>query len=138
MFFAHDSNIRNLRKVIEIHCHWRHSTANYALIVENKGSGMSLIQDLRGDDIYAIGVTPEGDKVMRMSAQTARIEAGSVLLPKQAPWLDEFRRELLAFPVAATMIRSTPFTGSQAGVFSAAASGRARLLQSNASTKCVS
>ena len=26
------------------------------------------------------------------------IEAGSVLLPKQASWLDEFRCEVLAFP----------------------------------------
>ena len=35
---------------------------------------------------------------MRMNAQTARIEAGSVSLPRQATWLDEFRREILAFP----------------------------------------
>ena len=35
---------------------------------------------------------------MRMNAQTARIEAGSVVLPRRAPWLDEFRRELMAFP----------------------------------------
>lgn len=41
---------------------------------------------------------PEGDKLMRMNAQSARIEAGSVLLPKQAHWLEEFRCELLAFP----------------------------------------
>jgi predicted phage terminase large subunit-like protein len=88
------------RKVIEIHRRWRHSTLIYALIVENKGSGMSLIQDLRDDGIHAIGILPEGDKIMRMSAQTARIEAGSVLLPKQASWLDEFRRELLAFPAS--------------------------------------
>jgi len=33
-----------------------------------------------------------------MNQQTARIEAGSVSLPSQAPWLDEFRRELMAFP----------------------------------------
>jgi predicted phage terminase large subunit-like protein len=33
-----------------------------------------------------------------MSEQTARIEAGSVLLPRQAPWLEEFRHEVLAFP----------------------------------------
>jgi predicted phage terminase large subunit-like protein len=71
---------------------------NCILIVEDKGSGTSLVQDLRGDGIYAIGIAPEGDKVMRMSAQSARIEAGSVLLPKQASWLDDFRRELLAFP----------------------------------------
>jgi predicted phage terminase large subunit-like protein len=35
---------------------------------------------------------------MRMNAQTARIEAGSVVVPRRAPWLDEFRRELMAFP----------------------------------------
>src|SRR5262245_20023008 len=86
------------RKVIEIHQCWRHLTLNYILLIENKGSGMSLIQDLRCDNIYAIGITPDGDKTMRMHAQTARIEAGSVLLPKHSPWLDEFRREMLAFP----------------------------------------
>jgi hypothetical protein len=35
---------------------------------------------------------------MRMNAQTARIEAGSVLLPRQAAWLDDFRAEILPFP----------------------------------------
>lgn len=34
-----------------------------------------------------------------MSACTARIEADGVLLPKDACWLDEFRSELLAFPL---------------------------------------
>jgi predicted phage terminase large subunit-like protein len=84
------------RKVIEMDWHWRR--VNYALFVEKKGSGMSLLQDLRQHDIYAIGIEPEGNKIMRMSEQTARIEAGSVLLPKQASWLDEFRHEVLAFP----------------------------------------
>ena len=59
---------------------------------------MSLVQDLRRDSIHAVGVDPEGDKVMRMNAQTARIEAGAVALPSRAPWLDEFKREILAFP----------------------------------------
>ena len=59
---------------------------------------MSLIQDLKRENIHAVKVKPEGDKVMRMNAQTARIEAGSVLLPTRASWLDEFRRELRAFP----------------------------------------
>jgi predicted phage terminase large subunit-like protein len=88
------------KKVIQIHQRWRHSTFNYALIIENKGSGMSLIQNLRYDGIHAIGNTPEADKVMRMSTQTARIESGSVMLPKRAVWLDEFRSELLAFPAS--------------------------------------
>ena len=88
------------RKVIEIHRRWRNSPANYALIIENKGSGMSLIQELKPESIYAIPILPEGDKVMRMHAQTAPIEAGAVHLPKSAPWLEGFRRELLAFPAS--------------------------------------
>ena len=61
---------------------------------------MSLIQDLKRDGISAIAIDPEGDKAMRMNAQTARIEAGSVLLPRQAGWLDAFRAEILPFPAA--------------------------------------
>ena len=67
-------------------------------MIENKGSGQSLIQDLRQQDIHAIGIMPEGDKVMRMAAQTACIEAGALHVPRKAPWLDEFKSELLAFP----------------------------------------
>ena len=33
-----------------------------------------------------------------MAAQTAKIEAGRVYLPEDAPWLGEFLSELLAFP----------------------------------------
>ncbi len=35
---------------------------------------------------------------MRLEAQSAVIEAGHVLLPERAPWLDDFRLEILAFP----------------------------------------
>jgi predicted phage terminase large subunit-like protein len=35
---------------------------------------------------------------MRMSAQSAKIEAGAVHLPRDAPWLDDLRSEILAFP----------------------------------------
>jgi hypothetical protein len=30
--------------------------------------------------------------------QSAKIEAGAVHLPRQAPWLDDLKAELLAFP----------------------------------------
>jgi len=86
------------RKVVEVHHRWQHVASSYTLLVENKGSGMSLVQDLKRDSIHAVGVDPEGDKVMRMNAQTARIEAGAVSLPSRAPWLDEFKREIMAFP----------------------------------------
>jgi predicted phage terminase large subunit-like protein len=86
------------RKIIDLHRRWRYAGTNYALLIENKGSGMSLIQDLSQEKFHAVPVDPEGDKVIRMNQQTARIEAGSVSLPRRASWLDEFRRELMAFP----------------------------------------
>jgi predicted phage terminase large subunit-like protein len=86
------------RKVIEIHEFWRYMCPNYMLLIEKKGSGMCLIQDLGQQSINAIAVQPEGDKIMRMSQQTARIEAGCVFLPERASWLSDFRAELMAFP----------------------------------------
>jgi predicted phage terminase large subunit-like protein len=59
---------------------------------------LSLIQDLRRENIHPIGVDPDGDKIIRMAAQTAPIEAGAVHLPLNALWLDEFKREVLSFP----------------------------------------
>jgi hypothetical protein len=40
----------------------------------------------------------DGDKIMRLRAQTAQIEGGFVLLPKEAAWLDKYIRELISFP----------------------------------------
>jgi predicted phage terminase large subunit-like protein len=88
-----------LRTVIEVHRRWRTVTGSYALLIENKGSGMSLIQQLRREGIRAIEVKPEGDKVMRMNAHTAKIEAGYVHIPRRASWLDDFRKEIMVFPV---------------------------------------
>ena len=42
--------------------------------------------------------TPDGDKVMRLHAQTATIENGFVHPPSDAPWLAEYLRELTLFP----------------------------------------
>jgi predicted phage terminase large subunit-like protein len=86
------------RKVIALHRQWRNACDSYSLLIENKGSGMGLIQDLEREHIHAIAINPEGDKTMRMNNQTGQIEAGSVFLPRRAPWLDDFRRELCAFP----------------------------------------
>ena len=41
---------------------------------------------------------PIGDKITRMSAQSAKIESGGVYLPLLATWLKDFRTEVLAFP----------------------------------------
>ena len=53
------------RRVIDLHLRWRHRANDYALLIENKGSGMSLIQDLKQEHVRAIAVDPVGDKIMR-------------------------------------------------------------------------
>jgi predicted phage terminase large subunit-like protein len=74
-------------------------TADIAL-VEDKASGTQLIQELRSEGFSIIQAAPttEGDKVMRLRAQTAKIEGGFVLLPEGQPWLDAYILELTTFP----------------------------------------
>jgi predicted phage terminase large subunit-like protein len=76
--------------------------AKYAaetVLIEDTGHGTALIQELRGNGLlHAIGIRPDKDKVTRMSAQSAKIEAGQLRLPTKAPWLEDFRAELLSFP----------------------------------------
>ena len=43
---------------------------------------------------------PEGDKIMRLHAQTATIENGFVHLPEEAHWLADYVSELTAFPAS--------------------------------------
>jgi predicted phage terminase large subunit-like protein len=71
---------------------------NPKILIEDAGSGIALYQDLKTENIQVHAIRPGGDKIMRMSAQTARIEEGRVFLPKSAPWLKAFRDEVVAFP----------------------------------------
>ena len=72
------------------------------ILIEDSAAGTSLIQQLRKDRLADIPkptpVKPQGDKVAPMSTQTAKIEGGHVYLPRTAPWLEEFRTKILAFP----------------------------------------
>jgi predicted phage terminase large subunit-like protein len=72
------------------------------VLVEDKASGTSLIQDLRADGFSIVEPAPtlEGDKIMRLHGQTAKIEGGFVRFPKEAPWLDTYLNELVSFPNA--------------------------------------
>ena len=69
------------------------------VLIEDKGSGTHLVQDLNDEGIVRpIDILPEGDKITRMAAQSAKIEAGYVYLPENAPWLQDFQTEILQFP----------------------------------------
>jgi predicted phage terminase large subunit-like protein len=76
----------------------REKYAGAALLVEDKGSGTSLIQDLRAENRAVIGINPEGDKLTRAAKTSAQFEAGAVFFPKAAPWLSALKAELLGFP----------------------------------------
>jgi hypothetical protein len=49
-------------------------------------------------EIDADARRPEGDKIMRLHAETATIENGFVWLPEEAPWLADCLAEFAAFP----------------------------------------
>jgi predicted phage terminase large subunit-like protein len=72
----------------------------HIVLIEDKASGTSLIQDLRAASFSKVQAAPalDGNKVMRLRLQTAKIEGGFVRFPKKAPWLDEYLRELTSFP----------------------------------------
>ena len=72
----------------------------HAVLIENKGTGTSLIQVLRtsGQNIIAIAPQKIGDKQMRFELAVPALEAGRVLLPKRADWVPTFLEEMLTFP----------------------------------------
>jgi predicted phage terminase large subunit-like protein len=86
----------NLRRQVLSHAA---AYAPTAVLIEKAGNGAPLIQDLwREGKLRPIGIPVDRDKVVRLEAQSAVIEAGYVLLPERAAWLDDFRDEMLAFP----------------------------------------
>jgi predicted phage terminase large subunit-like protein len=70
----------------------------HRVLVEDAGTGTSLVQELRSKVDGVIAVRPDGDKVSRMAVVSAKFEAGQVFLPERASWLPDFEAELFAFP----------------------------------------
>lgn len=69
------------------------------VLVEDKASGQSLIQDIRFETrIPVISIKADIDKVRRAAAVTGIVASGIVHLPSYAPWLKEFLDEHEEFP----------------------------------------
>jgi predicted phage terminase large subunit-like protein len=86
-----------IRAVVSLHA--RHQP--HAVLIEEYGSGISLIQILReSHGIFPIGRRSTEDKETRLTAVTPMFESRQVLLPVEAPWLPAFLHELLGFPNA--------------------------------------
>jgi predicted phage terminase large subunit-like protein len=84
------------RAVIEQHSHFPKST----VIIEDKASGMPLIQELKGQSIRIRPYLPPAgmDKEMRLFTQSINFENGRVYLPENATWLSTYVSELTGFP----------------------------------------
>lgn len=71
-----------------------------AILIEDKSSGQSLIQELRQTTtLPIIAVEPLGDKIFRANEVSAMVEAGTARLPAAAPWLADYESELFGFPL---------------------------------------
>ncbi len=69
------------------------------ILIEDKASGISLIQQLKRDSRLPIkAIKAEDDKVTRAHSVTGVLEAGRVFLPARAPWIPEFMAEVTGFP----------------------------------------
>lgn len=72
------------------------------VLIEDKASGQSLIQDLRDDKEWpwpVIAMQPgTQSKIVRMENESAVIEAGMCFLPEKASWLFDFETEVGLFP----------------------------------------
>lgn len=78
----------------------RERRANMVL-VEDADIGKALARELRRElrgDAMVRAIRPAGDKICRLEAVSALFEAGRVLIPRNAPWRDNFLSELLSFP----------------------------------------
>lgn len=71
----------------------------HAILIEDRASGQSLIQELKLATRFPIlPVKVDSDKRARAEAVTPLFEAGKIFVPESAPWHDTFVDELAAFP----------------------------------------
>lgn len=69
------------------------------MLVEDAGAGSAVLPLLRARrPLPLIPIRPDLDKRRRALLVTPTVEGGGVRRPSRAPWLDDFRDELLSFP----------------------------------------
>src|SRR5262249_39473728 len=70
-----------------------------AVLIDVHSSGTGLCQQLQKNGVAGvIPIRPINDKATRMFTETTKLQAGNLILPKTAPWIDEFMVEYLSFP----------------------------------------
>jgi len=73
------------------------------ILIEDKANGPAVIDMMKKELSGIIPVKPDGSKESRAHAVTALFEGGNVVLPhpSEAPWIGDFKAELLSFPAGA-------------------------------------
>jgi predicted phage terminase large subunit-like protein len=69
-----------------------------AILVEDKASGQSAIQELRRSTLSVIAVSVDTDKTARARAAAPTAEAGKIWIMRDAPWARLYLDELCNFP----------------------------------------
>jgi len=85
---------------------WKDNSEKYRekgvvpVLIEDKASGQSLIQDLRRNEkkMDIIAIKTKGDKEVRAAEISAIVEAGKVHIPVLIPWLVDFETQIAQFP----------------------------------------
>lgn len=83
------------------------------ILIERASSGFGLFQDLKQDmrclspdrrhhhpNCAPITIPPKGPKEDRFFTSVDRLYSGFAKLPREAPWLEDLRRELVTFPAS--------------------------------------
>ena len=96
-----------IRQVEKVYCYWKYEKGGQHLVrllIEDKASGTQLIQmlmaqrDRHGYNFAIEPIKPDTDKTSRLMGASAYIENGTLRFPQEAPWLSDFKKELLGFP----------------------------------------
>ena len=89
------------RNVIGLHDFYaKANLGQVRVLVEDKASGQSLVQDILSETrIPIIALPAEASKQVRMDSALPLIEAGKIHIPERAKWLVEFETQMARFPL---------------------------------------
>ena len=71
------------------------------VLIENKSTGITLLQDLPRDSAFpfpVVSIQPHKDKLARLDGESPWFESGRVLLPADARWRSDIEMMLVGFP----------------------------------------
>ena len=71
------------------------------ILIEEKSSGIALLQHAKNAGLPAKGVKPKDPKEVRLQIVSGLIQNGTILFPRHTPWIDGLLSELITFPQSA-------------------------------------